>query len=53
MYAEIEKSGIEVQDMPCPCPNCGHPKDCGDDLCVLCELKGVVIDKVKAVFKRD
>ena len=39
--------------MACPCPNCGHPKDCGDDLCVLCELKGVVVDKVKAVLKKD
>ena len=32
------------------CPKCGHHKDCWDELCVMCELKGEVVKKVKKAF---
>jgi hypothetical protein len=35
--------------MACPCPNCGRPKDCEDELCVMCELKAEVKAKIHAI----
>jgi len=32
------------------CPQCGHHKDCWDELCIVCELKGEAIKKVKNIF---
>ncbi len=32
------------------CPKCGHPKDCEDELCIVCELKGDIVKKVKRIF---
>jgi len=34
------------------CPECGRPKDCMDELCIVCELKGAAVDKVKSVVKK-
>ena len=34
------------------CPNCGHPKDCHDELCIMCELKGEAKGKVKNMVKK-
>ena len=36
--------------MGCRICKCGRPKDCNDDLCIMCELIEDAKDKVKKVF---
>lgn len=34
------------------CPKCGRPKDCDDELCIMCELKEASIEKAKSVISK-
>ena len=33
------------------CHKCGRPKDCYDELCIMCELKDGIVEKVKTAVK--
>ena len=34
------------------CPKCGRPKNCDDELCVVCELKEIALEAPKVIFNR-
>ena len=38
--------------MGCECPKCRRPKDCNDELCVMCELKETVVKNVKSIVTK-
>ena len=34
------------------CPKCDRPKACDDELCIMCELKEVAIEKAKSITSK-
>lgn len=34
------------------CPECGKPKACDDELCIMCELKEAAIDRAKYIMSK-